>query len=603
MGDLVVGKQSGTPGVNSFGLKQLAWNAEDGNLYAKKLDGDIERVVRIGTEMDPSTSNLHLRAHAIDSVADHPAVDEANMGKLIYTDPVTGLITFLSPSTLLNGYATRLWVQQQGYLTSQHWSRDAVNGSLYPGLLTDKVGIGTNAPDSNIHIYNATAKATLKLNSSYYSEILLGTGSPSPYNYFCRIQTASDNGGISPYFKFYSDMYGPTYYTTYNGYEWKMGTSSYPVILYVSGKLYLCGSNGCWIDKGDSSNHLKMFGYSGIRLSTSSVNAIEILTNGNTGFNTLLPKSKISIALPAGSTHNGLTLLRSDSSFLSSISVDTATTEHLQIASVSGIRFYTSSAFSNTVTLPTNLRMILTTAGLLGLKTDAPTRDLDINGTFRVRTLADGSAYPKILVADANGNVDAVDKTSIASSIEIPALILEVIDGKLFAKWEGYNTAFLNHTPKIRLFRYSKAQDFETKHVGKEFYDRVKSRRWRLFTKFMDNPTRKIEFNCPATRNTRVEIDLNINDWVQDIYDGLDFIGVKLPRKNRTALHLWLSEISRTNKHISHSFGLGIVLTNPAGATVRPYKVWDKITAFRLGALWYEESGIGHIRKFIKIMK
>lgn len=47
-----------------------------------------------------------------------------------------------------------------------------------------------------------------------------------------------------------------------------------------------------------------------------------------------------------------------------------------------------------------------------------PTRTTDINGNLRIRTLADGSgtSYTKVLVADADGNVDAVDKDTLALS-------------------------------------------------------------------------------------------------------------------------------------------------------------------------------------------
>ena len=67
------------------------------------------------------------------------------------------------------------------------------------------------------------------------------------------------------------------------------------------------------------------------------------------------------------------------------IGVDTSGTDFLQVASKTGISFYSGSTIGNIVTDPTNERMRLTSAGrlLLGTTTES-TFILDVNGTARV---------------------------------------------------------------------------------------------------------------------------------------------------------------------------------------------------------------------------
>lgn len=52
----------------------------------------------------------------------------------------------------------------------------------------------------------------------------------------------------------------------------------------------------------------------------------------------------------------------------------------------------------------------------VGIKTEEPTRDLDVNGSLRTRTIEDKSAdinYDRVLIADSNGNVDYVPKSQL----------------------------------------------------------------------------------------------------------------------------------------------------------------------------------------------
>jgi hypothetical protein len=94
------------------------------------------------------------------------------------------------------------------------------------------------------------------------------------------------------------------------------------------------------------------------------------------------------------------------------IGVDTSGTDFLQVASKTGISFYSGSTIGNIVTDPTNERMRLTTAGrlLLGTTTES-TFLLDVNGTARVSDTSatiltlnstNGTGYSAIKI-DASG--------------------------------------------------------------------------------------------------------------------------------------------------------------------------------------------------------
>ncbi len=60
------------------------------------------------------------------------------------------------------------------------------------------------------------------------------------------------------------------------------------------------------------------------------------------------------------------------------------------------------------------IRLQIDNAGNAGIGI-APTRKLDINGAVRIRTITDQTAYPIVLVADNNGNIDGVLKSSFGT--------------------------------------------------------------------------------------------------------------------------------------------------------------------------------------------
>lgn len=61
----------------------------------------------------------------------------------------------------------------------------------------------------------------------------------------------------------------------------------------------------------------------------------------------------------------------------------------------------------------------------VGIGTNAPSRNLDINGDFRVRTLTDKSTdatYNNVIVSNSNGELDKWDKASMLNTIQQLAL-------------------------------------------------------------------------------------------------------------------------------------------------------------------------------------
>ena len=100
------------------------------------------------------------------------------------------------------------------------------------------------------------------------------------------------------------------------------------------------------------------------------------------------------------------------------IGVDTSGTDFLQVASKTGISFYSGSTIGNIVTDPTNERMRLTTAGrlLLGTTTES-TFLLDVNGTARVS--GNLTVDTNTLFVDATNDRVGIGTTSPATKLEI----------------------------------------------------------------------------------------------------------------------------------------------------------------------------------------
>lgn len=87
-----------------------------------------------------------------------------------------------------------------GYITSSsvYWSRDAVNGYIYPTTLTDKIGFGTITPQTKVQILSTTEQLRLNYNTlKYNSFTTTSTG----------ILSLGSNGTTN--FKFGNDPGGP----------------------------------------------------------------------------------------------------------------------------------------------------------------------------------------------------------------------------------------------------------------------------------------------------------------------------------------------------------------------------------------------------------
>ena len=84
------------PNVNQFpDSNTVIWNQADGKLWGLRIDGGGNKtVVLIGGGVN-TIGEVHSRLHQIDSADDHAPVAEANRGKYVFTDPITGLLTFV----------------------------------------------------------------------------------------------------------------------------------------------------------------------------------------------------------------------------------------------------------------------------------------------------------------------------------------------------------------------------------------------------------------------------------------------------------------------------------------------------------------------------
>ena len=72
--------------------------------------------------------------------------------------------------------------------------------------------------------------------------------------------------------------------------------------------------------------------------------------------------------------------------------------------------------------------------GQIGINTNNPTKTLDVNGEARVRTLPQGNATDELLVADSNGNVRKVPRSSLES-------------GESYSSG-GFNSTILGYEPQ-----------------------------------------------------------------------------------------------------------------------------------------------------------
>jgi hypothetical protein len=107
---------------------------------------------------------------------------------------------------------------------------------------------------------------------------------------------------------------------------------------------------------------------------------------------------------------------------LSSVVGFEAVTSDLQVAATAGIRFYSGSTIGNVVTEPTNERMRITSAGLVGIGTSAPAKNLEVSASTDA-TLRLNSASTAVTSSDILGAVEffandsSADGTGIAASI------------------------------------------------------------------------------------------------------------------------------------------------------------------------------------------
>lgn len=106
---------------------------------------------------------------------------------------------------------------------------------------------------------------------------------------------------------------------------------------------------------------------------------IRILANGNVGIGTPSPARKLTIKTSTGSRNNAIGINDASGTEQATIALDTNTND-VSIAGKANLRFYSGSTLGGVATLPTNERVVITTAGNVGIGTTSPQAYLDIRG-------------------------------------------------------------------------------------------------------------------------------------------------------------------------------------------------------------------------------
>lgn len=105
---------------------------------------------------------------------------------------------------------------------------------------------------------------------------------------------------------------------------------------------------------------------------------------GNLSVGTSTTTRKAAFKAALGSVNQGIALLDGASTERATFSIDTVSTNDLLIAASGGMRWHTGSSIGDITTLPTNLTMNLTNAGLLGIGRTPTTYRVESAGTVAV---------------------------------------------------------------------------------------------------------------------------------------------------------------------------------------------------------------------------
>jgi len=259
------------------------------------------------------------------------------------------------------------------YATSGNNLRLGANGNISHLFISTSgnVGIGTTSPSRPLHLVGASA---LFQNAGSFELDLLNSTSG---NYLRATAGATDsNIGTIQNIPF----------------SFIMNSSRVGQFTSTNGNLIL-QNGGTFSDTGE---RLKVSG-------SVSITGNTLISAGNLSIFTTNTPRRINLQVANGSKAAAIGI-EAGGTMHSVIGADTSGNDFLQIASRAGISFYSNSTIGDIVTDPTNERMRISTAGLVGIGTTSPARLLHIK--------AGAGAVGAIRVDSDNGNV--------ANILEVP---------------------------------------------------------------------------------------------------------------------------------------------------------------------------------------
>jgi hypothetical protein len=153
---------------------------------------------------------------------------------------------------------------------------------------------------------------------------------------------------------------------------------------------------------GESSAH----GFADLRFqlannsgTTSVADIMTLRSGGNVGIGVDNPTRKLTIETTTGSRNNTLGINDASGAEQATIALDTNTND-LSIAGKANLRFYSGSSLGGIATLPTNERVVITTAGNVGIGTTNPDHKLQVKGDISIDN--ESSSVPSLLHFNAS---------------------------------------------------------------------------------------------------------------------------------------------------------------------------------------------------------
>jgi hypothetical protein len=271
------------------------------------------------------------------------------------------------------------------------------------------VGIGTTGPNANLHVFS-TGNGEIEVQRSggalinlqaQASKGIIGTDT----NHRLDLKT---NGGvrmtIEPAGNVGIGTTGPNAKL-----HTKVGTSNSAAYDSSVGLLVEGGTRGI-VQINSTSDAYFMFGdaaqlnraWFGYNHATDQLllhTGSTISMDGNVGIGTTSPARKLTIKTSTGSRNNAIGINDASGTEQATIALDTNTND-VSIAGKANLRFYSGSTLGGVATLPTNERVVITTAGNVGIGTTDPTADLYINSSNNIGLTLEHASRPTISLTD-----------------------------------------------------------------------------------------------------------------------------------------------------------------------------------------------------------